>query len=84
MRYRFQYFGADLRLTSPHLNASASQHYTTSLCIMRCSCYCPAFAGYSMRLLTKGWLRLSRPGSMVPRRRGLRVLKRSPETPSMH
>ena len=37
-----------------------------------------AFAGYSYRLSTEGWLRPSRPGPMVLRRGGLHIQRRSP------
>ena len=38
----------------------------------------PAFAEYSLRLHTEGWLRLSRPGCLVLHQSGLPVLRNSP------
>jgi len=55
MRYRFPYVGADLR----KLVLSQTPAYTAT-----CLFIPQAFAGYSLRLPTEGWLRLSRPGCL--------------------
>jgi len=63
MRHRFPYVGADLRLTSPQPDTSYARKRIRVVYHAMCLFTPPAFAGYSYRLLTEGWLRLSRPGA---------------------
>jgi len=68
MRYRFPYVGADLRkIASCQTPAYSARPRIRLVYQAMCLFTSPAFAGYSPRQLTEGWLRLSTPGCLMPR-----------------